>query len=293
MATPGKATKKETKRQIPAKTSLDTPFNDRWQPLPHANTCAIQEALRRHLESTGLQKIETNVFRKFKERKNKPPATQECAAPESHDAHVLQSSAKNGWTDRSARRQLAVGINEVTKAMERNELRLALVCKSVKPKHMTDHLIALSASRAVPACQLQRLSDIVSEPLRLKSVLALGVRHCSPPEEDHFAELVRDVIPLVPPLGVAWLQGPVATGGADEELAESDKRGQKRKLEDELELKEFQATSMSRNQCATSSSPMEGASWKRRRCFWSSSVTCRTSCLSIGLRPGVLVLCRK
>lgn len=239
MATPGKTTKKETKRQMPAKTSLDTPFSDRWQPLPQENTCAIQEALRRHLEATGLHKIETNVFRKFKERKNKKAsATQECAGPESHDAHVLQSSAKNGWTDRSARKQLAVGINEVTKALERNELRLVLVCKSAKPKHMTDHLIALSVSREVPACQLQRLSGIVSEPLRLKSVLALGVRHCNPPEEDRFAELVRDVIPLVPPLGVAWLQGPGATGGSDEKLVESDKRGQKRKLEDGLELNE-------------------------------------------------------
>lgn len=243
MATPGKATKKETKRQIPAKTSLDTPFSDQWRPLPQENTCAIQDALRRHLESTGLQKMETKVFRKFKERKNKKLfPTQEYAAPESHDAHVLQRSVKNGWTDRSARRQLAVGINEVTKALENNELRLVLVCKSAKPDHMTDHLVALSVSREVPACQLRRLSGVVSETLRLKSVLALGVRHSNPTEKDHFAELVRDVIPLIPPLGVSWLQGPGATGGADEELVESDKRGQKRKLEDELELNQCDDT---------------------------------------------------
>ena len=51
--------------------------------------------------------------------------------------------------------------------------------------------------------------------------------------------------------------------------------------------------SCGRNQWTTSSSPIEGASWKRRRCLCSSSVTCRTSCLSIGLRPGVLVLFRE
>ncbi|KAK0147858.1 Ribonuclease P protein subunit p38 [Merluccius polli] len=181
-----------------------------------------------------LQKIETKGSRKFKKRKHKkPPATQERDAPESRDAPEnrdadAQTSARSGWTDAAARRQLAVGVNEVTKALERDQLRLLLVCKSAKPKHMTDHLIALSVSRAVPACQVSRLSGIVSEPLRLKSVLALGFRRCRPAEEDRFAELVGDIIPRVPPLHVAWLPGrgatdellERATGGAGDELME-------------------------------------------------------------------------
>ncbi|CAL8290788.1 unnamed protein product [Merluccius merluccius] len=174
-----------------------------------------------------LQKIETKGFRKYKNRKHKPPAAQERDAPESRDADA-QTSARSGWTDAAARRQLAVGVNEVTKALERDQLRLLLVCKSAQPKHMTDHLIALSVSRAVPACQVSRLSGIVSEPLRLKSVLALGFRRCRPAEEDRFAELVGDIIPRVPPLHVAWLPGrgatdelsERATGGAGEELSE-------------------------------------------------------------------------
>ncbi|XP_030226796.1 ribonuclease P protein subunit p38 [Gadus morhua] len=133
----------------------------------------------------------------------------------------------------SARRQLAIGINEVTKALERNQLRLVLVCKSATPKHMTDYLIPLSISREVPACQVEALSHILSEPLRLKSVLALGFRRCKIKEEDHFLDLVTDIIPMVPPLHVAWLQDKGDPIGTDE-LLDSDKRGQKRKLEDEI-----------------------------------------------------------
>ena len=103
---------------------------------------------------------------------------------------------------------------------------------------MTEHLIALSKSREVPACQVAALSNILSEPLRLKSVLALGFRHCKIKEEDHFLDLVTDIIPMVPPLHVAWLQDKGVPSGTDEALLDSAKRGQKRKLEDEREITE-------------------------------------------------------
>lgn len=244
MATPGKAKKKESKRQFPAKSSIDTPFLNKWKVLPHNDMCAIHQTIKLKLECMELQKIETKVFRKFKRRKNKkrPPVTPECDAPEeSHSANV-PISPNNGWTNKSARGQLAVGINEVTKALEKNELRLMLVCKSVKPQHMTDHLIALSVSRGVPACQVPQLSRIVSELLRLKSVLALGFRRCNSTEEDYFAEIVGDIIPRVPPLHIAWLQGTGAASGADEELLNNNKRGPKRKLEDEREISECDVT---------------------------------------------------
>lgn len=241
MATPGKASKKEAKRQTPAKSSLNTPFKNKWQPLSNTNWHSIKRRIRCKLESMEFKKVETKGFCKFKERKNQTPSVSpESVAPESNDSNVL-NTPKTGWTDMSARRQLAIGINEVTKALERNQLRLVLVCKSAEPKHMTEHLIPLSISREVPACQVVALSNILSEPLRLKSVLALGFRHCKRKEEDHFLDLVTDIIPMVPPLHVAWLQDKGVPIGTDE-LLDSDKRGQKRKLEDELEITECDIT---------------------------------------------------
>ncbi|XP_026173025.1 ribonuclease P protein subunit p38 [Mastacembelus armatus] len=231
MATPGIPVKKEIKRQIPVKTSFTSPFASTWSPLPQQDMHFILKTLQDKLASMGFEKREVKVFRPWRKKKNQKPA-----AAASEPVPQVQKCPKNGWTNVAARRQLAIGINEVTKALERNELKLVLVCKSVKPKHMTSHLIALSATRGVPACQVPRLSQSLSEWLGLKSVLALGFRQCTSKDEEVFTDTIDAIRPRVPSLDVAWLQGGAATetpeDPADEEEA-GEKRGQKRKLESE------------------------------------------------------------
>ncbi|XP_040901040.1 ribonuclease P protein subunit p38 [Toxotes jaculatrix] len=236
MSTPGKPVKKEIKRQIPAKTSFTSPFTPTWSPLPQEDMHFILKTLKDKLTSMGLEKKEVKVFRPWRKKKDQKPA-----ATTSEPVPQVQDSPKNGWTDVAARRQLAIGINEVTKALERNELKLVLVCKSVKPKHMTSHLIALSATRGVPACQVPRLSLSVSEPLGLKSVLALGFRRCASKDEEVFTDTVNAIKPKVPSLDVAWLKGAATSvipdDSADveeeEEAEAGQKRGRKRKLASE------------------------------------------------------------
>ncbi|KAJ4949721.1 hypothetical protein JOQ06_021230 [Pogonophryne albipinna] len=216
MAAAGKPSKKESKKYIPTKTSFTSPFTPKWGSLPQEDMHFILNTVKDKLVSMGLEKKEVSEVQ-------------------------MKDAPKNGWTDVAARRQLAIGVNEVTKALERNELRLLLVCKSVKPKHMTDHLISLSATRGVPACQVPRLSQSVSEPLGLKSVLALGFRHCASKDDEVFTDAVEAITPRVPSLDVAWLQGasPRVTSvdpvDMEEEEKEEDgqKKGQKRKLESE------------------------------------------------------------
>lgn len=242
MATAGKpAAKKEAKRYTPAKTSFTSPFTIKWSPLPQEDMHFILKTLKDKLISTGLEKKEVKVFRQWRKKKDqKSAATSEPVPQVSQDAQV-QDAPKNGWTDVAARRQLAIGINEVTKALERNELKLLLVCKSIKPAHMKNHLIALSASRGVPACQVPRLSQSVSEPLGLKSVLALGFRQCASKDEEVFTDTVEAITPRVPLLHVPWLQGaaPRVTAGGPAEMEVEEEagedKGQKRKLETESE----------------------------------------------------------
>lgn len=229
MAAAGKSVKKENKRYIPTKTSFTSPFIPKWSPLPQEDMHFILKTLKDTFVSIGFEKKEPKVFRPWRKKKK-----QESPPPPESDLQVNQDAereqtVKNGWTDVAARRQVAIGINEVTKALERNELKLLLVCKSVKPKHMTDHLIALSATREVPACQVPRLSQSVSEPLGLKSVLALGFRRCPSQDGDMFSDVVEAILPKVPSLDVAWLQDTSAKVKPD------DNRGQKRRLETDSE----------------------------------------------------------
>lgn len=229
MAAAGKSVKKENRRYIPTKTSFTSPFIPKWSPLPQEDMHFILKTLKDAFLSIGLEKKEPKVFRPWRKKKK-----QESPPPPESDLQVNQDAEreqtlKNGWTDVAARRQVAIGINEVTKALERNELKLLLVCKSVKPKHMTDHLIALSTTRDVPACQVPRLSQSVSEPLGLKSVLALGFRRCPSQDGDMFSDVVEAILPKVPSLDVAWLQGTSAKVKPDEN------KGQKRRLETDSE----------------------------------------------------------
>lgn len=222
MTTPKKPPKKEAKKFIQSKAYFSSPFSSQWSSLPQEDMHFILKTVRDKLVSSGFQKKEVKVFRQW--RKNKA---------ESREDQVM-SQDKNGWTDLSVRRQLAIGINEVTKALERNELQLLLVCKSVKPRHMTEHLIPLSASRAVPACQVPRLSLTLSEPLGLKSVLALGFRRPLPGQCLLFTDVIEAITPRVPALSVPWLQTKESTPPEDSEstaTGEGEKRGLKRKLE--------------------------------------------------------------
>ncbi|KAG9342827.1 hypothetical protein JZ751_015699 [Albula glossodonta] len=156
---------------------------------------------------------------------------------------------QQGWTNPDARKQLVIGINEVTRALERDELCLVLVCKSVKPRHMTNHLITLSKTRQVPACQVPRLSENMAGVLGLKCVLALGFKR----NTEIFSQTVSAIVPRVPQFQVPWILAQVKeqehtrdhameTGQTDEAENESKAQGQKRKLE-ETGILEHEATS--------------------------------------------------
>lgn len=239
MSSTKKSAKKEAKKHISVKTSFTSPFSLKWSALPQSDMMFILKTLQDKLTSTGLQKKEVKACPPWRRKKKKNPISTSEPVPQVSQGQQVCDPIKNSWTDVAARRQLAIGINEVTKALERNKLQLLLICKSVRPQKMTNHLIALSATRGVPACQVPRLSESVSEPLKLKSVLALGFRQCSEGGE-MFTDVIDAIKPKVPPLDVAWLKSvtPEHPAVDKEERGEDagETRGQKRKLENESEV---------------------------------------------------------
>ncbi|NWI62040.1 RPP38 protein, partial [Todus mexicanus] len=198
----GTATLRKAKKTT-VKTCLDNPFVFQWKTIDGEDMHFILETLQERIKHTGLKKIETPRKKKRSLMKNQKESkhddsTSELPKEEEMEGHPL----KTGWTDISIRRQLALGVNEVTKALEKNELLLLLVCKSAKPAMITSHLIQLSASRATPAGQVPRLSETVAPLLGLTSVLALGFKK----QSDKFAEAIEAIIPKIPALEVPWFQ---------------------------------------------------------------------------------------
>ncbi|KAL8165135.1 UNVERIFIED_CONTAM: hypothetical protein K2H54_030476 [Gekko kuhli] len=207
----GKVSVRKSK-QIAVKTSLNSPYALQWSILDGTDMHFILEALEDVMKQVRLKKIEFR--RKKKPSLSKKQDKEQWQAVEAPEKNKTEDAKAHGWTDLSIRGQLAIGINEVTRALEKNELLLVLVCKSAKPAMITSHLILLSASRAIPACQVPRLSERLAPVLGLTSVLALGFKRST----DAFAEVAKTIIPRIPRLDVPWIQHeteqpPVQAGG--------------------------------------------------------------------------------
>ncbi|XP_025002954.3 ribonuclease P protein subunit p38 isoform X1 [Gallus gallus] len=210
-------------KKTTVKTCLDNPFVIQWKAIDGDGMRFILQTLEEKIKRIGLKKIETPRKKKRSVTKNQVESkcdgsNSELPAEEETEGHQQAP----GWTDMGIRRQLAIGINEVTKALEKNELLLLLVCKSAKPAMITSHLIQLSASRATPAGQVPRLSETVAPLLGLTSILALGFKRRS----DKFTDVVEAIIPKIPALEVPWFQYQTGGSAACAELSETDEAEQ-------------------------------------------------------------------
>lgn len=201
-------------KPLPVKTSLDNPYTIKWNTVVGEDMHFILQTLQEKFKQLGFQKIEApNRPRKLSSKKGKGETKDQSDTSEAdlekkgaevagvETSSLEEATNKPGWTHFDLRKQLAIGINEVTRALEKNELHLVLVCKSAKPPLITMHLIGLSASRAVPACQVPRLSESLAPVLGLKSILALGFRKNS----SHFADEIEAIKKKVPPHQIAWI----------------------------------------------------------------------------------------
>ncbi|XP_069770421.1 ribonuclease P protein subunit p38 [Narcine bancroftii] len=223
METPARVMPKGVRKVRPpkAKVSFSNPFIFKWSPLKRESMEFILMKLQEAFKQTNLYKQESiqrprklgaSKTPKHKKNKDKEGNVDEIREDQKKIEEIRVSETKQGWTNVDLRKQLAIGINEVTRALEKNELCLVLVCKSVKPPMMTQHLIQLSESRTVPACQVPQLSKIVAPLLGLKSILALGFKRNS----EIFIETINAIGPHVPPLNVAWMQQSNQDEGVEE-----------------------------------------------------------------------------
>ncbi|KAM4687338.1 ribonuclease P protein subunit p38 [Discoglossus pictus] len=223
-----KATKGSKPKQKPmvVKTSLKSPYDINWSPVVGDDMQFILQTIMEKFKEVGLKKVEIN---KERSKKTKQKKSTDVKSNQSDDEKNIQkkTEVKPGWTNVDLRKELAIGINEVTRALEKNQVNLVLVCKSAKPPMMTKHLIELSASREIPACQVPRLSENIAPVLGLKSIMALGFKTSS----DIFQEEVKAVIPRIPPLTVPWLPQETQKDETSEEDVETQEEpSRKRKI---------------------------------------------------------------
>lgn len=72
--------------------------------------------------------------------------------------------------------QVVIGVNEVTRSLERGGLRAVVVCLSVRIPLLHEHIQILSATRDVPCIGVYHMSQAIAHKLGLKSATAIGLK---------------------------------------------------------------------------------------------------------------------
>ncbi|XP_041358777.1 ribonuclease P protein subunit p38-like [Gigantopelta aegis] len=102
------------------------------------------------------------------------------------------------------RSQLAIGINAVTRGLEKDDLDLVIVCQSTEPQLITKHLIPLSACRQCPTLCIPRFSEAVAPLLGIKSTVGIGFKKLASKEESEFSEFVSYGKTCAIPISMPW-----------------------------------------------------------------------------------------
>lgn len=177
-----------------------------------------EDSVNRTGEEEGEGKTDNTQASRMNKAKSVDDANEEVHAKvsveTSGDAGLSAGPRRGGWSDASVRREVALGVNEVIRGLERDELSLVLVCGTARPPLLPRLLASLCASRAVSAAQLGALSAAVAPLLGLRSVLALGVRRDAP----RLAKAAELIGQRLPPLRAPWLlsgEAPGAGTGVD------------------------------------------------------------------------------
>ena len=101
------------------------------------------------------------------------------------------------------RSEFVVGIQEVTKSLERNRVAFFVVCSSVQPSSFVHHLLLLSGTRKVPTALLPDLSSHIAPLLGIKSAIAFAVlKDCHSVDVLH---TVKKITPLLRTHKLDWI----------------------------------------------------------------------------------------
>ena len=174
MADEGK--KSKIKKKPGVKNFLKSPYSLTWPKLDKGDNKNILDGIKSVFPANGIKRQKTKEF-------------------------LSNESQFVSWN--MSKKSFIIGVNSVTKSLEKDNLILVLVCGSTKPAILTNHLMLLSASRSTPCCAVFGLSDVMAPLLGIKTVVACGFK------KDITANILKDLVEYIvckiPPLSAQYL----------------------------------------------------------------------------------------
>ncbi|KAL5476057.1 hypothetical protein EMCRGX_G025959 [Ephydatia muelleri] len=185
---------------------LDAPFRIKWPDVAVDKAALILEELKRSL--TAVKRVRSHRKDVSLERPSKKPRLEVKAVP-CRDASCSSrgdesSPIEEQPFDAGKCSQIVLGINAVTRHLEKGNLRAGVVCLSAKPAILQHHLLMLAATRDARLVALPALSETISPHLGVKSALAIGFKKPDG-NEDYFQSVVQVISDVAPPIRIPWL----------------------------------------------------------------------------------------
>lgn len=194
--------------------------NLQWPEIEEKTSEQVLEMLETHLRKHPDLRRRKNPPKKIRNKKKTKPQEEKSI----EESKEKQNKREISVEAESIKRRIRIGINVITKTLEREPANVAfvLVCRSCKPLAvLTRHIQLMCAMEGVPAGCVHNLSTRLQKILNIGSVRALLVRKTDekaatqPNEtiESMFTEWSRRVPPLLPALKNPFGQIETIPGG--------------------------------------------------------------------------------
>jgi ribonuclease P/MRP protein subunit RPP38 len=174
------------------------------------------------LQTIGQTKASARRARN-EERRGKHPTRRQRKAEQDNKQAVVRPeepaskrAKKDASTKPSLMKGLAVGLNQVTRALERDEAAIVILCRSLKPQLLSQHIPVLCHQKGVPLCAIYDLSSKLGDTLGCRRLSAFAIRRpstlatsqddgTSTPSPDYSA-VIEQLRPIIPVLHIPWLE---------------------------------------------------------------------------------------
>eukprot|EP00039_Didymoeca_costata_P009021 m.119647 g.119647 ORF g.119647 m.119647 type:complete len:217 (+) comp14325_c0_seq10:233-883(+) len=174
------------------KSYLESPFNPTWPVVEQEHQAKIRVI---------LGKVPP---RKQQSRKRK--RTEETQLNHKSDSKIVGTPKRV--------KPYVSGVNEVTKALEKDRLSVVFICRSVKPQTLVEHLLPLAHVNKTKICAMYDLSILLGNLVGTKMCTAVGIlkqSEMSSEEKESLSknkdlrELQSFVLGHVPDTNIPWL----------------------------------------------------------------------------------------
>ncbi|XP_060063896.1 ribonuclease P protein subunit p38-like [Ylistrum balloti] len=173
-----------------SKTVLSNPYNKQW---PTVQDDVQQEILHRLIST--LKSLDIARPKSCKKRKKTEDTEKDTVLPVDEEKQ-------------SIRKQLLFGVNQVTRGLEKDEVRLVMTCRSAQPVIITRHMIGLSSLRGCPAICINDLNKSLCEVMNMTSAVAVAFKKKTETGDPSvFDDLVEFVVKNAPEITLPWLAG--------------------------------------------------------------------------------------